>query len=138
MTENSAPELPPDADLAVASRLVSQAVLVAHGAGRDVGEFVALATVRAAATLGGVEVLLSNRQGSWVHDGRRGARRRKNQTKAVATSRHHQLPTSVGLGWKPHKAFSDYPTATAPTSRSRTQPMTGSVRDGAFCSPRRR
>lgn len=65
MTDNTAPDLSPGADVPEASRLVSQAVLVAHAAGRDVAEFVAMACARAAATLDGVEVLLGNRPGSW-------------------------------------------------------------------------
>jgi hypothetical protein len=41
------------------------AILAAHEAGQDVGEFVALALAQAAARLGSTEALLSNRPGSW-------------------------------------------------------------------------
>jgi hypothetical protein len=37
----------------------------AHAAGRDVGEFIAVALARLAAELGGSEEVLANRPGSW-------------------------------------------------------------------------
>jgi hypothetical protein len=48
------------------------AILAAHEAGQDVGEFVALALVQAAARLGSTDALLSNRPGSWEAAGARG------------------------------------------------------------------